>query len=140
MHNFSSNFDLQNAESATAWILSFVAKCRAEKKKDKINTNDTVQDLQVTNLFLCMCGQDAIIKFRSLISPRNLIETPYKDIRLAIQNDIFPKKSVQTAEKDNFLTVIQGVEESDDNFLAPLREEVRFCDFEKLKTTANPEE
>ena len=31
--------DLQNAESATAWIMSFVAKCCVEKKKDKINTN-----------------------------------------------------------------------------------------------------
>ena len=38
--------DLQNAESATTWILSFVAKCRAEKKEDKINTDGTVQDLQ----------------------------------------------------------------------------------------------
>ena len=31
--------DLQNAESTIAWIMSFVAKCCKEKKKDKINTN-----------------------------------------------------------------------------------------------------
>ena len=31
--------DIQNAESATAWFMSFVAKCCKEKKKDKINTN-----------------------------------------------------------------------------------------------------
>ena len=31
--------DLQNAESATAWIMFFVAKSCVEKKKDKINTN-----------------------------------------------------------------------------------------------------
>ena len=37
--------DLQNAESATAWIMSFVAKSRAEKKKDKVNADGTVQDL-----------------------------------------------------------------------------------------------
>ena len=30
--------------------------------------------------------------------------------------------------------------ESDDDFLARLREEARYCDFEKLKTAANPEE
>ena len=83
--------DIQNAESATAWIFSFVAKCRAEKKEDTINTDGTVQDLQITNLFLSMCGQDAIIKLRSLISPRNLIDTPYKDTRLAIQHYISPK-------------------------------------------------
>ena len=63
--------DLQNAESAIAWIMSFVAKCRAQKKIDKINTDVTVQDLQVTNLFLSMSGQDAIFKLKSLISPRN---------------------------------------------------------------------
>ena len=68
--------DLQNAESATAWIMSFVAKCRAEKKEDKVNNDGTVQDLQVTNLFLNMCGQDTIIKVRSPMSPRNLIDTP----------------------------------------------------------------
>ena len=132
--------DLQNAESATAWIMSFVAKCRAEKKEDKVNTDGTVQDLQVTNLFLSMCGQDAIIKLRSLMSPRNLIDTPYKDIRLAIQNYISPKERVITAGRAKFLSVIQGVGESDDDFLARLREEARFCDFEKLKTVANPKE
>ena len=132
--------DLQNAESATAWIMSFVAKCRAEKKEDKFSTDGTVQDLQVTNLFLSMCGQDAIIKLRSLMSPRNLIDKPYKDIRLAIQNYISPKERVVTAERAKFLSVIQGVGESDDDFLARLREEARYCDFEKLKTAANPEE
>ena len=132
--------DLQKAESATAWIMSFVAKCRAEKNEDKVNTDGTVQDLQVTNLFLGMCGQDAIIKLRSLISPRNLIDTPYKDIRLASQNYISPKEREVTAERAKFLSVIQGVGESDDDFLARLREEARYCDFEKLKTAANPEE
>ena len=104
--------DLQNAESATAWILSFVAKCPAEKKGDKSNTDGTVQDLQVANLFLSMCGQDAIVKLRSVISPRILIDTPYKDIRLATQNYISPKKKVVTAERAKFLSVIQGVGES----------------------------
>ena len=60
--------DLQSAESATAWIMSFVAKCCAEKKEDKINLDGTIQDLQVTNLFLSMCGQGAISKLRRLMS------------------------------------------------------------------------
>ena len=130
--------DLQNAESATAWIMSFVAKCRAEKKEDKVNTDGTVQDLQVTNLFLSMCGQDAIIKLRSLMSPRNLIDNPYKDIRLAIQNYISPKERVVTAERAKFLSVIQGVGESDDDFLARLREEARYCDFQKNENSGQP--
>ena len=109
--------DLQNAESAIAWIMSFVAICNAEKKEDKVNTDGTVQDPQLTNLVLSMCGQDAIIKLRCLMSPRNLIDTSYKDIRLAIQSHISPIESVVTAEKAKFLSVIQGAGESDDNFL-----------------------
>ena len=132
--------DLQNSESATAWIMSFVAECSAEKKEDKVNTDGAVQNLQVTNLVLSTCGQDAIIKLGSLMSPRNLIDSLYKDIRLAIQNYISPKERVVTAERAKFLSVIQGVGESDDDFLARLREEAHYCDFEKLKTAANPEE
>ena len=131
---------VQSAESATAWIMSFVAKRHAEKTKDKINTDGTVQDLQVTNLFLSMCGQGAIIKLRSLISPRNLIDSPYKDISLMILNYISPQERVVTAEGAKFMSVTHGVVESDDNFLAHLREEARYCDFKKLETATNPEE
>ena len=132
--------DLQNAESCTAWIMSFVAKCRAEKKEDKVNNDRTIADIQLTNLFLSICGQDALLKLRSFMSTKKLLETPFKEIRQAIQNYISPKVRVETAEKASFLSVVQGIGESDDDFLARLREETRYCDFEKLKTVTNPEE
>ena len=119
--------------------MSFVAKCRAEKKEDKINTDSTVQDLEETNLFLSMCGQDEIIRLGNLMSPRKLMKTQYIDIRPAIQNFVSPKERVVTAKRDKFLSVIQGLGESNDNFLARLREEARHCDFKKLKTAAKPE-
>ena len=72
------------------------------------------------------------------MSPRHLIDTPYRDIRLAIQYETFPKERVVTAKKAKFLYVIQGERESDDDFLVRLREEARYCDFEKLKTASNP--
>ena len=53
--------DLKNAGSVTAWIMSFVVICRSEKKEDQIDTDGTLQDRQLTNCFLSMCGQDAII-------------------------------------------------------------------------------
>ena len=109
------------------------------RREDNVNTDGTVQDLQVSNLFLSMCGQDEIIKLRSLMSPRIFIGTPYKDIRLAIQNYISPKQRVVTAERSKFRSVIQDVWEYNDNFLARPREEARYCDFKKLKTAANPE-
>ena len=138
--NDRKTLDLQNAESCTAWIMSFVAKCRAEQKEDKVNNDDTIVDLQVTNLFLSICGQDALLKLRSLMSPKKLLDTPFKEIRLAIQNYISPKERVVTAERAKFLSVVQGVGEPDDDFLARLREEARYCDFEKRKTVTNPEE
>ena len=87
-------WDLQNAESATAWIKYFVAKCCAEKREDKINNDAIIVDLPVTNLFVFMCGQDAFIKLRSLMNLRDVIGTPYKDIRSAIQNQFPPKERV----------------------------------------------
>ena len=47
---------------------------------------------------------------------------------------------VVTAESAKLLSVIQGVGESDDDFQARLREKIRYFDFEKLKTAANPQE
>ena len=69
-----------------------------------------------------------------------MFDTPFKEIRQAIQNYISPKERVETAERAKFLSVVQGVGESNDDFLAGLREEARYCDFEKLKTVTNPEE
>ena len=120
--------------------MSFVAKSRTEKKEDKVNNDGAIVDLQVTNLFLSICGQDALLKLRSLMSPKKLLDTPFKEIRLAVQNYISPKERVVTAERSKFLSVVQGVGESDDNFLARLRDEARYYDFEKLKTVTNPEE
>ena len=132
--------DLQNAESATVRIMSFVAKCHAEMKEDMINTVGTILDLQITNLFLSICGKDAILKLKRLLRSGNAIDTPYKDIRVAIQNNISPKERLITAEKVKFLSIKQSVGESDDDLFERLREEARYCDFEKLKTAANPEE
>ena len=117
-----TNFGSTESRISYCVNLSFVAKCRAEKKEDKINTDGTVQDLQGTNLFLSMCGKDAITKLRSLISPRNLIDIPYKDIRLVIQNYTSPKERVVSAERSKFVSVMQGAGESDDDFAARFRE------------------
>ena len=117
--------------------MSSVPKCRAERKDDKINKDGTIVDLQVTNLFLSMCGQDASIKVRSLMSPKKLIETPYKDIRSAIQNYVSPEERLIPTERAKFLSDVQGVGESDDDFLARRREEARYCEFGTLEKVTN---
>ena len=72
--------------------------------------------------------------------PEILIDTPYEDIRLAIQNYFSSKERAVTADRAKFLSDIQGVRESHEIFLARLREEARYCDLEKVKTAASPEE
>ena len=74
------------------------------------------------------------------MSPKKFLDTPFKEIGQAIQNYISPKERVETAERAKFLSVVQGVGESDDDFLAHLREQAQYCDFEKLKTVANPQD
>ena len=115
------NLDLQNAETCAAWIMSFVVKSFAEQKEDKINTDSTIWDLEVTNHFLSMCGQDAILKLRSIMSPAKLQDTPFKEIRLVIQNYISPKEIFKTAKTAKTLSVVQGVRNSNYDFLALLK-------------------
>ena len=84
----------------------------------------------------------ATIELRRVISQRNLLDTLYKDIRLAVQNFVSPKERVVKAEWSNFLSVIQGVGESDNHFVAPPRknrEQARYCDIKSFKTAANLE-
>ena len=69
-----------------------VAKSCAGKKKDKVNTDGTIVELHVTNLCLSLCGQDALLKLGSFMSPKKLLDTPFKEIRKAIHSKFFPLK------------------------------------------------
>ena len=64
--NDRQTLDLQNAKSCTAWIMSYVAKCHTEKKEDKVNTDGTILDLQVTNLFLSICARTHFLNLGAL--------------------------------------------------------------------------
>ena len=56
---------------------------------------------------------------------------------MAIQTYISPNERLVTTERAKFLSVIQGLGESEDD---SLREEARYYDFEKLKTAVNPKD
>ena len=70
----------------------FTAKSRAEKKEEKLNIIGRVLDAQETNFFLSMCGNYALLKFRRFVVPKNLLETPLKEIKVVIQNSFSPKE------------------------------------------------
>ena len=88
----------------------FVEKCRAEKKEDKVNTDGTIVDLQVTNLFLSICGQDALFELRSLMSPKKLLDTPFKEIRQAIQTIFSLKREKKRQKGLNYCPLSKAVE------------------------------
>ena len=44
------------------------------------------------------------------------------------------------SERTNIQSVIQGVVESDDKFLARLKDVACYCDCQSLRTVANPQE
>ena len=89
-----NNLDKQKVESCTAWMVSFGAKYCSDKKEDKTNTDGTIVDLQITNLFLSMWELNALPKLRSLLSPEKLLDTPLKHFRTAIHKFTSPKKKV----------------------------------------------
>ena len=74
------------------------------------------------------------------MSLKKLLDTPFKESRLVIQNYISLNERVITAERTKFLSIVQGVGKFDDDFLARRRDEARYCDFQTLKTVTNPEE
>ena len=88
----------------------------------------------------CICKQDAISKFRSCMGLKNLLVAPFEDIRVLIKNYISTKERVITAERVKSLSDVQGDEKSDHDFLARIREEARYCDFETLKTVTKSQE
>ena len=67
--------DLREPEDASAWLDSFKAHCRAEKKRDILAdaTADPVveQDLQITDQFLYKCGLETLKKLNSLVAHTN---------------------------------------------------------------------
>ena len=63
------------------------------------------------------------------MSPRILVDTPHKDIRLVIQNYVFPKEKKVMTEKSKFLSLIQrGTRRR-----FPGTSQRKFFDFKKLE-------
>ena len=74
------------------------------------------------------------------MSPKKLLDTPFAEIRLVVQIYISIKESVITAERSKFLSLVLSVEKLTMIFLARLREDARYCDFQTLQRATNPEE
>ena len=56
------------------------------------------------------------------MSPQILLDTPFKEIRIANQFYLSAKQRISSAEKAKFRSAMQGERESEGNYLSRLRE------------------
>ena len=130
--------NLKEPEDALAWIDAFHARC-AEKKTDRPGTNTAAQDYQITDQFLFRCGVESLKKLKALVAPKNIADMPFKDIETELKKYVEPRKRLTIAEQTKFVSIAQHCGESASDFLARLCKAARHCEFDKLKTNADPE-
>ena len=128
--------NLHKPEAALAWIDAFKARCRAENKADVPAAGTTPADLQVTDQFLFRCGVESLMKVRSLVAPTK-VET--MEIETVLEKYLQQRKRQVIAEETKFVAFTQRNGETSGDFLAPLKEAARYCEFDYLKTIADPE-
>lgn len=131
---------LNEPEDALMWLSAFKAKARCEKKADIEESSDGRQrDYQITDLFISKCGIEAQKKLSSLVAPREIESMKFQEIYATLTAYLKPTERLVVAERTMFLSTSQDSEESESDYLARLREAARYCKFEALKTSNEPE-
>jgi hypothetical protein len=129
------SLDLANPEQAKTWLLAFNAMARAKKWNDEEDG-----DRFITDNFMATCGLQALGKVQYIVSPRNMEEMAFKDIQLAIETYLRPKARLVIAERTRFYSNKQHAGEAVCDFVPRLRKEAAYCEFDKLKASADPTE
>ena len=146
-HNLGS-LDLTNAEKASTWLLAFSALARAKQWRDvpavsadpENNVAATAPNLVITDNFLANCGLVTLEKLQYIVVPRQIDSLSFETIKTAVQAYLAPKTKLVIAERAKFYNTKQMADESVVDFTARLRKAVQFCDFDRLKTSADPTE
>ena len=142
------SLDLSNAEKASTWLLAFSALARAKHWEDvaaveanpEANEPATVANFVIADNFMACCGLEALEKVQYIVAPRDVNNMSFKDIKTAVQTYLAPKSKIIIAERANFYNTKQAEGESVVDFTTRLRKAVQFCNFEGLKTSADPTE
>ena len=130
----NDELDLNQPESAFAWLLAFNARARAKGWKDDGNAN------HITDNFLATCGIPALKKLQFIVAPSNPEVLKFSDIESALKQYLQPKKRLVIAERTRFHLLRQQPEESVANFILRLRQGIQYCDFDNLKSSSSPSE
>ena len=129
-----TEMDLSKPESARTWLIAFNALARSKGWQDTDATSKTIADN-----FLASCGIAALEKIQFIVSPRNLEEMLFQDIKTALLKYLEPKLKLVIAERTKFNSLVQN-DESIADFLIRLRQGIRYCEYDKLKTSDDPAE
>ena len=105
----------------------FPRECMLREEKRQAANGANPADLQRTKCFLKQCGLQAILKLRSFVSPKNLSKMTFNEIHTVVRDYCRPREHVFIAERAMFLSTVQIQGESDNDFLARLREAARYC-------------
>ena len=131
----TESLDLDNPETACAWLLAFNAKARAKEWKD-----DKSNGYKITDNFLATCGISALQKLQYVVAPEKLENMTFSAIESSLQQYLKPRKRLIIAERTCFHLLRQQPEESVANFTLRLRQGIQYCDFDELKSSSNPTE
>ena len=122
--------NLSEPERTAAWFTSFEAKVRGKQLTD----DETTGTLQITDLFLELCGEDAVLKLARVAKPRPLEKMPFKTLKQLTMELVEPKKLLTIAERTNFLAIRKNFDESTDDLHLRINHAADRCAFELFKT------
>lgn len=123
-------------DKAILWLKAFEAQSRAKKWKDNIEEGS----LDITDNFLSCCGLGTYEKLQCLLYPNVLEKLPFSEIKLGILKYLEPKRNNQILERINFFQMRQIDNESLHDFVIRLKDKIRYCQFDHLKTADDPME
>lgn len=124
--------DLSQPDRARTWLMAFSARGRSKGWEDE----DT--KYMITDNFMATCGLAALEKTQFIVAPKSIESMKFADILAALQKYLRPKEKLTIAERTKFYSMKQLSEEGVMDYLVRLRRGIEFCDFDKLKSSADP--
>ena len=134
MASRAKELNLEDICVATTWLISFRALARAKAWKDDDDGNT------ITDNFIASVGMEALNKIIAIVQPKDIEDMKFCEIHEAICGYLKPKKKLLVAERAKFYQLKQKKDVKLTDFVAELREQARYCEFEKFKTSQSPQE
>ena len=126
LHNMASRLpklDLNDNESALAWLDIFEASCR-HGEIDKKAQRD---------YFISLVDIDAYLKIKTIVAPKDVSAMEFTDIKKILKDYLTPRKKLIIAERARFFEAKQLDGESAGDYLQRLRKISQYCDFDNLR-------